>query len=265
MRHISKKVLVLLILAVFGIVGLTVWSSVQSKNTEQVFIENKTRSLIVESVKESGAKKDKNTTEISLRNNYDKSIAAYRVRVSENFNGKTEESAVERGGLIVGWVLGPNEIKVEKFFTNPEAKTHLVIAAVLFEDGTGDGEIAELTRLQNIRAGVLLGFQKIVPILQNAVKMNESLSSDTAIQSLTEKIKQLDDEDIPDNSKRGFALAKSYMSIELKDLKDKKSLDSAFSPDTKLATKLSEIELVLTKYPVNLPSKTVEIRRQNEN
>jgi len=40
-------------------------------------------------------------------------------------------------------------------------------------------------------------------------------------------------------------------------------LDSAFSPDTKLATKLSEIEFVLTKYPVNLPSKTVEIRRQN--
>lgn len=266
MNYINKMFLVaLLILTVFGIAGFAIWKSVQSKNVERVSVENKTRSLTVESVKESSEKNKRSKFEITLKNNYDKSIAAYRVRVSEEFAGKTDVSVVERGGLIVGWVLNPNEIKVEEFIIKPEVKTILTIAAVIFEDGTGDGEIVELTRLQEIRVGVRLGFQKIIPILQNAAKTGESFSSNSVIQSLEEKIKQLDDKDVPDESKPGFALAKSYMSIEMKDIKDAKTRNSNFSVDTVVAAKIAEIESALTKLSINLPSNVSKERRQNEN
>lgn len=255
MKYINKRHLIaLLVLAAFGVTGFAVWRSVQSKDVERVFIENKTRSLQVESIKDLGEKNNRKEIEITFRNNYEKPIAAYRVRVSEEFDGKTEVSAVERGGLIVGWVLKPKDIKVEKFIINSEGKTYLTIAAVIFEDGTGDGEIAELNRLQEIRVGVRMGFQKIVPILQDAAKTSESLSSDTAIQSLEEKIKQLSDKDVPNNSKRGFALAKSYVSLELNDIKDAKARNPNFNAETEIAAKLSEIESALTKLSVNLPS-----------
>ncbi len=260
----TKHIVALLILTVFGIFGFTVWSSVLSKNVERVFIENKTHSLIAESVRELDEKNNQSIVEVSLRNSYDKPISAYRVRVSEEFDGKKEVSGVERGGLIVDWVLKPNEIKVEKFLVKSKGKTYLTIAAVLFEDGTGDGETAELTRLQEIRVGVRMGFQRIAPILENTVKSDSSLS-DTAIQSIEEKIKQLNDEDIPDKSKPGFALARGYMSIELKDIREQKSRNSNFNINLEVNTKLAKIESALAKFSVNLPSDTNKKSRQNEN
>jgi hypothetical protein len=262
MKFISKmSVFALLILTVFGIAGFAIWKSVQSKTVEQVSIQNKTSSLVVESVKGLDKKNNRNEVEITFRNNYDKSVAAYRVRVSEEFNGETNVSAVERGGLIVGWVLRPNETKVEKFILNSEGKSHLTIAAVIFEDGTGDGEIVELNRLQEIRAGVRIAFQKIVPLLREAAKTQESFLFDTAIQPLEEKIKQLDDEDVPDNSKRGFALAQSYINLELKDIKEAAARNSNFNAKAEFAGKLSEIESALTKLSVNLPSNKTKEKR----
>lgn len=251
----------LLLFTILGIV-VVVWATSKNYNTDRIRIENKTRSLLVESVKESIKS---NRVEVSFRNNYEKPIAAYRVRVTEEFNGKTDESAVERGGLIVGWVLRPNEIKVEEFPVNPKSKTNLTIAAVIFEDGTGDGEINELTILQEVRVGVRMGFQKIFPILQDAMKTKESFSSDSAIQSLEKKIKQLNDEDVPDNSKRGFALAKGYMSIELRDIRDKKTRNTNLNIETETLTKLTEVESALTKLSINPPSNANKERRQNEN
>lgn len=263
MKYINKmSMLALLILTTGGIAGFAIWKSVQSESIERVSIENKTRSLIVESVKESGKKNDRSEIEITLRNNYDKSIAAYRVRVAEESAGETNVSAVERGGLIVGWVLRPNETKVEKFIVNSEGKTHLTIAAVIFENGTGDGEVVELNKLQEIRVGVRMAFQKIVPMLRNVAKISEFSSSDTAIQSLEENITQLSDEDVPDDSKRGFAFAKSYISLELKDIKEAKARSSNFNVEAKIADKVSEIELALTKLSANLPSNKIKERRQ---
>lgn len=259
----TKHIFALLILTVFGIVGFTVWSSAQSKNVERVFVENKTRSLVVESVKELGEKNDQSMVEVSLKNSYDQPISAYRVQVFEEFDGKKEMSAVERGGLIVDWVLKPKEIKVEKFLIKSKGKTHLTIAAVLFEDGTGDGETADLTRLQEIRVGGRMGFQRIASILKDTVE-NESSLSDTAIQSMEEKIKQLSDENIPDKSKPGFALATGYINIELKDIRDEKSRNSDFNANSEVVTKLAKIESALTKFSINLPPNTGKERRQNE-
>ncbi|HSK72840.1 MAG TPA: hypothetical protein VK892_14155 [Pyrinomonadaceae bacterium] len=258
----KKQLLILLTLVAFIVMGYTIWGFAQSKSPEKVFIENKTRSLVVESVKELGEKNNRNEIEVTFKNNYDKSIAAYRVRVSEEFNGKINVSGVERGGLIAGWVLRPNDSKIEKFIVNSEGKTRLTIAAVIFEDGTGDGEISELNRLQEIRIGVRMAFQKIVPILQDAARTNESFSSEKAIQTLEEKIGQLSDENVPDRAKRGFALAKSYINLELKSAKDTKNRNPDFDSETEVVSILSEIESALVKLSENIPPIKVKERRQ---
>jgi hypothetical protein len=265
MKPINKRFLIiLLVITIFGGTGFVVWNSVQSRNLERVSIENKTRSLKVESIRESVESSSSSFVEITFRNTSDKPIGAYRIRVSEELEGKNEQSAVERGGLLADWVLNSNEIKVEKFYINPKGKTHLTVAAVIFEDGAGDGEIDELNRLREIRVGVRLGFQKIVPIFQEVAKTNQSLASGNAIESLVEKVKQLDDRDVPDDSKRGFALAKSYVSIELEDLAEAKNRNPNVNLNNEVASKLTKIESALTKLSINLPSGGINQSRQNE-
>lgn len=255
MKYLGRKQFsAFVVLTVFGIVGFVVWQSVQSKSIESVVIENKTQSLIVESVEEAEKNDNQITILVSLKNNYKKAISAYRIRVSEKFKGTSDDSAVERGGLMIDWVLNPSETKIEKFIVNPEGKTYLTVAAVIFEDGTGDGEPLELAKLQDIRVGVLLGLQKVNEIYKDNSKKGNSFSSEESINDFQEKIEQLDDRDVPDNSKRGFALVKSYLKIELNDIKGGKAVDANFNPETEIMNKLSEIETLLIKFPTNLPS-----------
>lgn len=265
MKYINKKHLVALsILFAFGLVGITAWSSVQSENVERVIIENKTRSLQVEAVKELGSTGNISKFEISLRNNYDKPVSIYRFRVSDKLFDKDAVTAIEQGGFLDKWLIKPNETSVSKFSANSKGKVFLTIVAVLFEDGTGDGNAGDVIRLQEIRTGVFMGFKEIVPILQESAKADESLSSEAMIQSLEERIKQINDKDIPDNLKRGFAQAKSYVSLELKDVRENISLKPNFNPRADVIDKLVEIESALTKLTVNLPSNIGKKRRQNE-
>jgi hypothetical protein len=264
MKSNNKNLLIVLVVViVFGFAGITVWNSAQSKNLERVFVENKTRSLKVESIKESGEISDSSIFEITFKNNYDKPISVYRFRVSDELTDKNNTSAVEKGGLTDGWILRPNEISVTKFSARSKGKIILTIAAVLFEDGAGDGETNDLTRLQQIRAGVLVAFQKIVPVLREAKKDEESLSSAATIQTLEDNIKLIDDEDSTLNTKRGFALVKDYVIYELKEIREKTGLNS--DSKTKVIRKIAEFELQLTKLSEELPSSIRQERRRNEN
>jgi hypothetical protein len=262
MKYINKKHLIaFLTFVTLGIAGLSIWTSVHGKNVERVIVENKTRSLKVESIKDLGLNDNLSMFEITLRNNYDKPISIYRLRVSDEFTPKGEINAVEKGGLADRWVLKPNETSVTRYSANQNGKVFLTIAAVLFEDGTGDGDIYDLTRLQEIRAGVYIAFQKIIPILQESIKSNESVISEEIIQELERKVGQVDDKNVLDNSKRGFALAKNYVVYELKDIEDKISSKVSFNASEEITAKINEIKSALTKLQINLPS-NIEKRGQ---
>lgn len=78
-------------------------------------IENKTRSLAVESIRPLGNAGEISSFEITFKNNYDKSISIYSFRVSDDLTDKDTISGVELNGLADGWTLKPNEAHSTKF------------------------------------------------------------------------------------------------------------------------------------------------------
>jgi len=256
MKYFHKKqIIALLIVFGFGIAALSVWSFAQSKNIDRVIVENKTRSLIVESVKSVTETGETSTFEIKFKNNNDKPISIYSLRVSDELTDKDTISGVEIDGLADGWILKPNEEHSTRFSAAAKGKIILTVAAVLFEDGTGDGDTIELIRLQEIRVGVWMAFNKIIPLLKKSLKTGPSFLTAPQIELLEKEVSQLSDKDVPDNSKPGFAFARNYIGYELKDIRINTQKAPGFSPAEKIAEKFNQFEATFAKLSVNLPAK----------
>ena len=255
MKYFHKKhVIVLFAVIGIGITVFFVWNSVQGKNADRITIMNKTHSLVVEAVKPVTETGETSTFEIKFKNSNDKPISIYSLRVSDELTDKDTISGVEIDGLADGWTLKPNEEHSTKFSAAAKGKILLTIAAVLFEDGTGDGDTIELTRLQEIRAGVWMAFNKIIPLLKKSLKTGSSFLTAPQIELLEKEVSQLSDKDVPDNSKPGFAFARNYIGYELKDIRINTQKAPGFSPAEKIAEKFNQFEATFAKLSVNLPS-----------
>lgn len=246
----------LLLLAVLGI-GLVVWASNENVNLDRLHIENKTHSLVVESVKNLGEKNELSQFEITVRNSYEKPIAVYRLRIKDESKDKDTISAVEIGAFTDGWTLQPNETSTTKFSAASKGNIILTIAAIIFEDGTGDGYIDDLTRLRENHLGVKLAFQKITAVIKESTK-TDNLAPSELVSSLENKIAEISDESVPTNSKRGFAQAKSYIGFELKDIRQKIDSTSGAALQTEIEKQLTKIEDTLTKLSGGTPLKTIK-------
>ena len=222
-RFVAGLLLVTLSLAA----AVFVWAG-SRQNNHVVRLENKTRSLIAESVQDLGESQGKSRFAVTVRNGYDKPIAAYTIRVEDSSTGKDEISAVESSGLVDDWTLAPNSTDTARVYASSDGNVVLTVYAVMFEDGTGDGDKDDLTRLQEVRAGVKLAYQRIAPILRRAASEHKGGAPAKAAQSLDAEVTAISDEGVPMNSKRGFAQARDYVRSELKQLKDKLTSE----PDT---------------------------------
>lgn len=265
MKFNKKYLTAFLPLVVLGIAGFAVWDSAQSKNIERVSIENKTRALTVESVKDLDKGGDVSLFEVTLKNNGEKPISYYRLYISDDSTKKGELSGVERGGLTDGWTLKPNETSISRFSAAKKGKVFLVVAAALFEDGTGDGAANDLSSLQEIRSGVVLGFQKIIPFIKEETKTSDSLANETAIGELEKKVQQFDEKEIPDVFKRGFALAKGYVKFELQELREKMGRKPGFDAIEEFSVKVAAMESRLSKLSANPISNGNKGGGKNEN
>lgn len=243
-----------------GVTSLGIWSVVESKTAQGVTVENKTRALEVKGIEQSTVGDGSQIVQVSLRNVSKKPIAVYSVEVVEILNGKKDFSNVERGGLVVGWILRPNEIQIEKFPIKTGVETQLTISAVLFEDGMGDGDPKEVRRLQEIRVGIRMGFQKMLSILKESVRTGESLDG-PVLQEMASKIEKLDDEGVPMRSKRGFYLARGYVLMELKDIAAEKNFNGS-SREGEITKSIGEIESALLKFSTSTPAGKAKGRKE---
>jgi hypothetical protein len=250
----EKQLIVLLIVTCLGTAVISVWSSVQSKNVDRVVIENRTRSFAVESIKPLTDVGEMSRFEITFRNNYDKPISVYRFRVSDDSSEKDAIKAIERNGLVDNWLLKPHETSTSEFSAGQSGKIIIAVSAVLFEDGTGDGGPIDLTILQENRAGVWMALNKIIPIIKENLMTDPSSPIESKAGSMEEKVRQLSDDDVPNNSKRGFAFAKNNVTMTLKDLKENTRAKSGVAPASKLTGKLDQLETISAKLSVNLPA-----------
>jgi hypothetical protein len=223
------------------------WATDMQNNADGLRLENKTRSLIIESVKNLGEGQGRSQFAVTVRNGYDKPIVAYSIRIEDNSEDKDTISAVERGGLVDDWSLLPRATDIAHLSASSGGSIVLTIYAVMFEDGTGDGDADDLGRLQDARAGVKLAYQRIAPILRRAANANKESASDEVTQSLDAEVASISDKEVPMNSRRGFAQAKAYIRSELKDLKAKLTSEPGLKPGEEIGKKARAIETALAK------------------
>ncbi len=255
MKYFHKKsTLALSVVIGLGIAAFFVWNSVQGKSIDRIVVENKTRSLIVESIKHLRDTEGQSSFEITFKNNYDKPISIYSFRVSDDLTDKGTISGVELNGLADGWTLKSNEAHSTKFSASSTGKIIVTVAGVLFEDGTGDGIPVELVRLQEIRAGVWAAFDAIIPVFKEALQTDKPFSTVPEVELLETKIKQLSDKDVPDNSKPGFVFARNYIGYELKNVRENSQRNPNFNPSSKITEKFNQLEATFIKLSVNLPA-----------
>lgn len=242
----------LLLVLVTAIAGVAVWARKGSDGTAQLRIENKTRSLVVESVVELqltqiGGQKTRRTFKMMVRNGYSQPLVAYSFREQHSGVGEGSVARFETNGATNGWVLPPNSIDTTYFSAPSEGEVMITAAAVLLADGSGDGDTQALTRLREVRDGVKMAYQQIVPILRRATISTEPVAPDVAVQSLAGELSAIADEAVPPNLRRGFHEGKQFLEMNLKELESKLRSRQNLQHRSEIAKLTARVEENLSK------------------
>ncbi len=249
MKYVSKSRSVIIGLAILiAISTIVIFAATQQQSefrqiSKDIRVENKTNSLIVESLTE--IRKRQNiltkadsanlrTFEITLKNNSKKPIVNFSLLLMDAQSNERTTQGVERGGMTDDWSLLPNETDVNRFSAASKGEIVLVIAAVLFDDGTEEGNPDEILRLRNIRTGIKLAYEQIVPILQQSLNESELTNSSLAIQSIEKEISSISDEKILGHQKAGFLQAKNFILSGFVDIRNNLKSKSVYSSESEM-------------------------------
>jgi len=144
----------------------------QNLKLEDIALTNKTSGFEVASLE----KTSEGNIRIGLRNNYDKNITAYQVSLGSTTTLvetilNTFESSIHPGAVV--------EL-VEAINIDPDlSTTGLVIRAVVFDDGTADGEAKYIGEINDYRQGEMMQIKHATSLLREIAKTpdNEILRS----------------------------------------------------------------------------------------
>lgn len=273
MRNFTKYRNVGVFLLITAIIVVITVTSIQSQQykfqiSEDVNIENKVKLLIVESItqmpkrenilrsnklKKSFPEKDnKKDFEIRLRNDYKKPIVLYSLqidKISKDKRNNHDTSGVITGGLIDDWSLQPGETDLNFFGTEGKEKNTIIIAAALFEDGTGVGDPAELKFLRRVAAGYKLAYQRAAQMLRQNLYQSEQPDSVSDIQPLEKQISEIKNQSVPKIQVVSFSYrnAVSGVADNIKEIKMKMKSDSNLTYESGITAELARIERLLVK------------------
>ncbi len=242
----------LILAAAIATAGIAALAMKGRQGSGEPRIENKTRSLVIESVVElnnsSGESPKKwRHFQITVRNGYSQAVVAYAFRQQDDSVGKGSTGGVETNGAPIGWTLLPNGTDTTQISVAPEGEVIITLSAVLLEDSTGDGDSQVLSRLRDVRAGVKMAYEQILPILRRAIAGNAA-ESEAAIQSLRAEIAGAPEEpSVPLNLKRGFYEAKNLVGINLSEIAAKRSSNKELQNRSDVAKLVTRIEEILAK------------------
>lgn len=262
---------IFLIIAV-SIIAVTVTSIQSQQNKPQVSedfnLENKVELLVVESTKKMpksenilrSVEAEKSSTEadnrkefeIRLRNDYQKPIVLYSVREDEKPNEKRnilELSASIMGGLIDDWSLQPGKTILYPFGTTGKEKNSVIIAAALFEDGTGVGDPAELEYLRRIAAGYKLAYQRVAQTLRQNLYQSELSKSDSTSESLEQQLSEIKDKSVPKTRVISFSYRDAVTTVasNIKEIKTRMKSDAKLTYESGITAELARVERLLVK------------------
>ncbi len=266
-RTITVTLVILITVFVIFVFAQTQRQSESRQTSKDVRVEYKTNSLVAEDLVEIRRSKNRGdqgdpttlrTFEVKLRNNSEKPIVYFSLVVKDATTTEKSTSGFERNGMTDEWSLLPNEVDVNRFFPASEGEVVLVVEAVLFNDGTGEGDSTELLRLRNHRAGMKLAYQEIAPLLQRSLNEKENVDPVSTLQSLEKEVASMSEEKAPMNQKRGYIQAKRYIIHQLEDLRNSLSSKSKLvyiseseikgEYTSKIAEQLAIIERTIAKF-----------------
>ena len=243
-------ILASLCLALLGGAGAS-RATYSQKNSLQVKSINKTNALQVLSVtKTEGAYPD---IEVTLVNKSNRNIVAYILRVGEL-------SIMSDYGAI-GAYLAPGDIKVEKIpFGNFEATAdkdtsragELIVAAVYFQGGTGEGEAERLKMMKERYAGTKEQIELALLILREALKSAQP-DSDNALHKLEAEVELLPTQSgnikLSPNYRAGRDEIKNNVKMEIRNLQNKKK-SGKFDYRESLHDLITSYERILLRFSI---------------
>lgn len=234
----------LTVLVVAGVLG-TQSQQAYRHAPEMGTVNNQTQALQVSSFTDTGGAGAKHTFEVSVVNVSDKTIVEYTFF-------KKDGSAVTTSGATTGWGLAPTETDVIKVELNPEES--LTLAALLFADGTGQGDAQEVARMKDYRKGVEEQYQRAVPILNQAKGAPSSAEAKNVSDALRQQLSSLPvpsvSESISPGKAAGLHDAKQFIEVQVTPLQSKQgekpvSLEMLRS---RVGQALGHVEKALTRF-----------------
>lgn len=128
-------------------------------------IVNKTEALEVVSVLDAGEMgRGVGVFKVTVRNIADRAVVEYTFF-------RKDGSALTTSGATIGWALAPGETDAVTLSLGEGEE--LTLAAALLEDGTGQGDAGEVSRLKDYREGVERQYRLASPILRQAMSAPE--------------------------------------------------------------------------------------------
>jgi hypothetical protein len=218
--------------------------------SEDLRILNKTRALIIESVIEmqsSLAAPRRRTFKLILRNGYSQPVVAYSFRQIDASVPSNSFAGLETNGATNGWVLPPNATDATYFSAPAEGAISMTLEAVVLEDGSGEGDLDAISRIREVRAGVRMAYDRIVPLLRQTASSSVNVGSDEAFQSLDREISALSDTGVSPNLRRGFHEGKRFLAMNLTELRTKVSAVHNSEHRAEIAKFTTRFEEILVK------------------
>jgi hypothetical protein len=133
------------------------WSRARPQEQSGLEIKNQTAALqlLSKSEERSG---QQYIVKLDLMNTSNKGIVAYTLL-------KQDQTMLTTNGATIGWVLAPRETDIVRLAI-PSADKILTVFAVLFDDGSGEGDSEIIRQLRDYRIGVRAQFLRASPMLR---------------------------------------------------------------------------------------------------
>lgn len=222
MKQLLRSRLILALAVILLTVSvIAVFAARQFQQTkDDIRVENKTSSLVIESVTKISKQTNPKRFQVIVKNTSGKNIVAYSFQQIDDAAPKDTYQGIETNGAMLGWMLPPGKTDSTLISSFAEGEVLLILNAVLFEDGKGEGEAAQIEKLQNNRAGVRLVYQKAISFIRKLTAASEISKIDVLTAAL-EKELSAEMQKVPDSLKGGFTDGKNLIIGDLKELADK--------------------------------------------
>ncbi|HMF56605.1 MAG TPA: hypothetical protein VK619_09695 [Pyrinomonadaceae bacterium] len=181
----KKMVFLLFVITCIGVLvfaenRISKSSGLPQQNNE-VLVNNKTTAFQVISEVRNG-----DSIRLVLKNNYSKAITAFRV------SGNSESQGVDVDFTSEGTFIAPGETynyreaigNLFPYLGTSSGQLNIKILAVVFDDGSGDGDATVVKHIKSRRRGVKIQLARILPLLQQIID-----SPDSNTQAALERLK----------------------------------------------------------------------------